>query len=100
MLTVQAEDSSLNLILRQIARLTGMAITGGVADERVFGNYGPSKPSAILTTLLDGTASNMVLREGPNAMITELVLIPRGRGAVPPSPDAAVWGPEDKSEGK
>ncbi len=99
LLTVRADDSSLNLILRQIARLTGMKISGGVADERVFGDYGPSKPSTILTTLLDGTRSDMVLRQGSQATITELVLIPRGGGAVPPSPNASVWDP-DEANGK
>jgi hypothetical protein len=95
LLTVRAEDSSLNLILRQIARLTGMTITGGVADQRVFGDYGPSKPSEILSTLLDGSDSNVVLRGGPHAAIVELILSPRHGGPVPPGPDSSVWGPDD-----
>jgi hypothetical protein len=90
-LAVQADDSSLNLILRQIASLTGMKITGGVAEERVFGNYGPAKPSAVISALLDGTGSDMVLRQDAHATITELILIPRGGGAVPPGPNARIW---------
>lgn len=101
MLTVLADDSSLNLILRKISRLTGIIITGGVADQRVFGNYGPAKPSTILSKLLDGSGVNVVLRGGPHATITELILAPLGKGAVPPSPDSAVWGPDDpKDSGK
>ena len=61
MLSVSADNSSLNQILRQIASSTGMKITGGVADERVFGHYGPATPAQILASLLDGTGSNMIL---------------------------------------
>jgi hypothetical protein len=101
LLTVRADDSSLNLILRRVARLTGVTISGGVADVRVFGNYGPARPSAVLSTLLDGTGSDVVLRKGPDATITELILTPRGGGAVPPGPNASVWGPDDdQSNGK
>ncbi len=60
-ITVAANNSSLNQILRDISSKTGMKITGGVTDERVFGQYGPAVPSSILTTLLDGTSSNMLL---------------------------------------
>jgi hypothetical protein len=85
---VRANDSSLNQILRAISRATGMTITGGVADQRVFGNYGPASPSAVLATLLDGTGTNMLLREGDDATPPELVLTPRGGGPSPPSPSA------------
>src|SRR5271156_556467 len=60
-LFVSADNSSLNQILREIARDTGMKITGGVADERVFGHYGPAPTDQILSALLDGTGSNMLL---------------------------------------
>ena len=41
-LTVKTQNSSLNQILREISRKTGMSITGGVSEERVFGTYGPA----------------------------------------------------------
>jgi hypothetical protein len=41
-LQVTAMNSSLNQILRAIERQTGMKIAGGVADERVYGKYGPA----------------------------------------------------------
>ncbi|HEY4356683.1 MAG TPA: hypothetical protein VGN16_13110 [Acidobacteriaceae bacterium] len=86
LLNVEANNSSLNGILRDIAMVTGMKITGGVADQRVFGNYGPAEPSTILATLLDGTGSNMLLRETAGNGPAELILTPRGGGASPPSP--------------
>jgi len=100
LLDVRADNSSLNQILRQIARLTGMTITGGVTDQRVFGNYGPAEPSTILATLLDGTGSNMLLREGPNSTLAELILTPRNGGATPPNPSAPGFddGPEEQDD--
>ena len=89
MLTVSASNSSLNQILREISRLTGIKITGGVADERVFGNYGPAVPSQVLATLLDGTGSNMLLIQSRGTTPTELILTPRQGGPTPPNPSAS-----------
>lgn len=80
LLDVRADNSSLHQILRAISRRTGMTITGGIADERVFGNYGPATPSAVLTTLIDGTGTNMLLREGDATHPMELVLTPQVGG--------------------
>lgn len=88
LLTVAAANSSLNQILREIARQTGMKITGGVADERVFGTYGPSAPGKVLNTLLDGTGSNMLLVQNASAQPSELILTPRTGSVTPPNPNA------------
>ena len=95
LLSISAANSSLNQILREISRLTGMKITGGVVDERVFGTYGPDSPGKILASLLDGTGSNILLIQGPagntvssNAAPVELVLTPRHGGPTPPNPSA------------
>jgi hypothetical protein len=90
-LSVTADNCSLNQILRQIATDTGIKITGGVADERVFGQYGPDDPAQILAALLDGTGSNMILVHGDNAAPTELILTPRQGGPTPPNPNAAAF---------
>ncbi len=87
-LNVRANDSSLNQILRAISSATGLTITGGVADQRVFGNYGPASTAAILATLLDGTGTNMLLTEGDATSPPALTLTPRGGAASPPSPSA------------
>ncbi len=88
-LSVNASNSSLNQILRDIGRVTGMTITGGVRDERVFGSYGPADTSTILATLLDGTGSNMLLVEDARKQPRELVLTPRQGGPTPPNPNAS-----------
>jgi len=83
-LEVIADDSSLNQILRGISRQTGMKLSGGVADERVFGKYGPAAPAEVIAILLDGTNTNMLLRETASSAPEELILTPREGGPTPP----------------
>ncbi len=85
-LEVHAQNSSLNGILRAIARCTGMRITGGIPEQRVYGNYGPAAPATVLATLIDGTGSNMLLHETASDQPAELILTPRVGGPTPPSP--------------
>jgi hypothetical protein len=88
MLAVTADNSSLNQILREIGRTTGIKITGGVADERVFGKYGPLPTAAVLDALLDGTGSNMLFVKNDSGAPGELILTPRHGGVTPPNPNA------------
>lgn len=87
-LFVSANNSSLNQILHKIGHETGMKITGGVTDERVFGQYGPASPAKVLGQLLDGTGSNMLFLHATTAAPAELVLTPRHGGPTPPNPEA------------
>jgi hypothetical protein len=87
---VRANDSSLNQILRAIAQKTGLKITGGVQDERVFGNYGSAPLSAIIATLLDGTGTNILFLEGDANHPPRLILTPRSGGVTPPGPDTSA----------
>jgi hypothetical protein len=96
-LEVSADDSSLNQILRDIARATGMKITGGVTDERVFGKYGPAGASEVLSNLLDGTGSNMLLKETADKVPAELILSPRTGGPTPPNPNAPGFDDDSSS---
>jgi hypothetical protein len=90
-LEVTADDSSLNQVLREIARQSGMKITGGVADQRVYGKYGPGRAGDVLASLLDGTDSNMMLRETAANAPAELILTPQEGGPTPPNPNAQVY---------
>lgn len=99
LLTVTADNSSLNQILREISRLSNLKITGGVADERVYGLYGPALMPVVLVTLLNGTGSNMFLIQDASAAPRELVLTPRQGGASPPNPMAGRGvDPEDETD--
>jgi hypothetical protein len=90
-LQVRADNSSLNQILRSISHVTGLKITGGVEEQRVFGNYGPAPLSTILATLLDGTGANILLLGGSAGSTPELVLTPRAGGAEPPGPNSPAY---------
>ena len=98
LLTISAGNSSLNQILRETSRLTGIKISGGVADERVFGSYGPAAPSQVLAALLDGTGSNMLLVQSSGAAPAELILTPRHGGPTPPNPNAPGFDESSDSE--
>jgi len=88
-LTISASNSSLNQILREVSRLTGIKVTGGVAEERVFGDYGPGEPADVLGKLLDGSGSNMLFVSSVEGKAPELILTPRTGGATPPNPNAS-----------
>ncbi len=98
LLTVTARDASLNSVLRQISQQTGMKISGGVRDDRVFGTYGPDHPAAVLSTLLDGSGSNVLLINNAANEPAQLVLSPRTGGPTPPSQFAAGRQPDQDAD--
>jgi hypothetical protein len=90
LLEVRADNSSLLQILHDISRETSMAITGGLADQRIFGDYGPASPTTVLATLLDGTGTNMLLKQDPvTGAPVELVLTQRAGASPPSSPNGS-----------
>lgn len=91
-LEVRADNSSLNQILLEISQLSGMKITGGVQDQRVYGTYGPGPASDVLSALLEDTGANVLLKMTPSDGLAELILSPRSGGPTPPSP--AVYRPD------
>ena len=103
LLTVKAHNSSLNQILRAIMRETGLQITGGVNDERVYGVYGPDRVPSLLASLLDGTGTNILYMPATADQPAQLTLTPRAGQSAPPPPsvtasdDLLPDGPEDDS---
>jgi hypothetical protein len=87
-LEIHADNSSLNAILKDIAAKTGLHIVGGLADQRVFGTYGPAPAERIISQLLDGTGTNMILSLFPDGRLDQLVLSSRNGGPTPPSPSS------------
>ena len=88
LLTVTATNASLNGLIREIARKTGMKVSGTVAEDRVFGTYGPDDPQKVLATLLDGTGSNILILSNAVDDPLQLILTPRTGAATPPNPNA------------
>jgi len=91
LIQVRADNSSLNQILRSISHITGMKITGGVEEQRVFGTYGPAPLSTVLATLLDGTGANILLLGGNADTPPELVLTSRAGGPEPAGPNSPTY---------
>ena len=91
-LTVKADNSSLTQILRQVSSATGMHLDGLGSDERVFGSFGPAAPREVLTSLLNGTAYNvMMVGDLPNGAPRQLLLTrktdaPKGPTVAPAPP--------------
>jgi hypothetical protein len=98
-LTVEANNSDLSSILKDIAAASGMAIEGLDKSARVFGQYGPGTPRDVLTELLDGTGYNFVLLGGANGSVPrELVLTARSNTPLPAAAAAANSEDEDNSD--
>ncbi len=90
LLTIQASNSSLNQILRSVMRQTGLQITGGVTEDRVYGTYGPARMGPLLTSLLTGTGSNVIFVPASADKPAQLILSPRNGGSMPPPPSASA----------
>jgi hypothetical protein len=61
MLTVNAHDSDLDQILKEVVRLGGMTMTGTIRKTQIFGTYGPGNPRDVLTSLLTGSGYNFMM---------------------------------------
>lgn len=82
-LIIQANNSRLSDILRQVQKDSGMKIEGlqNSGDQRIFGKYGPGAPGDVLLDLLSGSGFN-VLMVGvtPSGTPRELALTSRTTG--------------------
>lgn len=90
LLTIHAAGEGLPSILRQVARATGMKVTGGVPDEPVFGNYGPGPVQDVLASLFEGLSVNVLLVNGSPTQPKDLILTARTGGATPPMPSQTI----------
>jgi hypothetical protein len=95
-LTVDAQNSDLSQILQDIARVTGLSVSGLNGGPRVFGTYGPADPRTVLTGLLAGSGYNFLLIGGDNAP-RALVLTPETK-APPTVAQAPKPEPPDEYE--
>jgi len=60
-LSIEARNSSLEQILKDISTATGATVEGISGDERVFGVYGPGQPRDVLSQLLLGAGYNVIM---------------------------------------
>jgi len=60
-LRIDAANSSLQQILKDISTATGAKVEGMSTDERVFGAYGPGQARDVLSQLLQGAGYNVMM---------------------------------------
>jgi hypothetical protein len=60
-LSIDASNSSLQQIMRDVSTATGAQVEGLSNDERVFGAYGPGQARDVLAQLLQGAGYNVML---------------------------------------
>ena len=85
-LRIDAENSSLEQILRDFSTATGAKVDGMAADERVFGSYGPGQARDVLSQLLQGSGYNVIMigDQGQGAP-RQIVLSMRQAGGAQPA---------------
>jgi hypothetical protein len=84
-LLIQAANSSLDQILKDVSLKTGVTVEGMGADERIFGTYGPGPARDVLSELLEGSGYN-VLMVGDQGLGTPRRIVLSGRPTVPSQP--------------
>ena len=85
-LRVEARNSSLQQILKDVAAATGIRVAGLGTDERVFGVYGPGRARDVLSQLLEGTGYNVIMiGEQGEGTPREIVLSAQPKGPPPPA---------------
>jgi hypothetical protein len=84
-LRIEASNSSLQAILRQVSVATGTKVEGLGADQRVYGAYGPGQAREVLSQLLQGSGYNVLLAGdlGMGAPRQILLSSRHGGGAAP-----------------
>lgn len=60
-LQIDADNSSLAQILKDVSTDTGARVEGLNSDQRVFGSYGPGPARQVLSDLLDGAGYNVLM---------------------------------------
>ncbi|MGO9229522.1 MAG: hypothetical protein ACLQKA_09975 [Bryobacteraceae bacterium] len=107
-LRIDAANSSLEQILKDVSTATGVKVEGMGSDERIFGSYGPGQARDVLSQLLQGSGYN-VLMIGDQGQGTprQIVLTARNSGgpepaktnpAITPDEDADVDEPPQQQE--
>lgn len=95
-LRIDAANSSLVQILKDVATDTGAKVEGLGADTRVFGTYGPGPANEVLSQLLNDTSYNVLMigDQGAGAP-RRIVLSSQPTGPAAPQSTASNTGDED-----
>ena len=85
-LRIEASNSSLSQILKDVETATGVRVQGLGSDLRIFGSYGPGPARDVLAQLLDGSGYNMLMiGDQGQGTPREIVLSAQPSGAASPA---------------
>jgi DNA segregation ATPase FtsK/SpoIIIE-like protein len=99
-LAIDAANSSLEQILKDVSTATGAKVEGLSADQRVFGAYGPGQARDVLSQLLQGSGYNVIMigDQGQGAP-RQILLSVRQAGPIQPAARTSSSGnDEDDAE--
>jgi hypothetical protein len=99
-LRIDAENSSLQQILKDFSTATGAQVDGMAADERVFGSYGPGQARDILSELLQGSGYNVIMvgDQGQGAPRQIVLSVRRAASAQPATATNPASSTDDDAE--
>jgi len=98
-LRINAANSSLQQILKDISTATGAKVEGMGSDERIFGAYGPGRARDVLSQLLEGSGYNvMMIGDQGQGTPRQIVLSARKGGPDPAGATPAVAAVDDDAE--
>jgi hypothetical protein len=103
-LRIEALNSSLLQILKDVETATGTEIEGVGGDQRIFGIYGPGLARDVLSELLQGSGYNVVmvgdLGQGAPRQIVMSARTSAGDSKATADRSAVTPGDEDSAEGE
>ena len=95
-LRIEASNSSLSQIIKDISNSTGVKVQGLGPDERIFGNYGPGKARDVMAQLLEGTGYNvLMIGDQGEGTPRQILLSARTRGGAQPAGDNQAAAPNN-----
>ncbi|HEX4756425.1 MAG TPA: hypothetical protein VH308_00530 [Terracidiphilus sp.] len=98
-LRVDASNSSLRQILKDVATATGTSVEGLNSDQRIFGTYGPGPARDVLSQLLDGSGYNVVMvGDMGQGTPRQIVLSSQPKGPAPPAANSQSNTPDENAD--
>ncbi len=99
-LSIEATNSSLEQILKDVSTATGARVDGLTSDQRVFGTYGPGQARDVLSQLLQGSGFNVIMigDQGAGAPRQILLSVRQAGGANPVARNNPSANEEDEAE--
>jgi hypothetical protein len=98
-LHIDATNSSLQQILKDVSTVTGTKIEGMGSDQRVYGEYGPGQARDVLSQLLQGSGYNVLLAgDLGQGTPRQILLSPQHAGAAAPGAVNNTEPPQDNDE--